>query len=371
MATTATVDDLSPPGEPVGRKRPAWLRWLIWAAVIAVIAAIASLCGLNIRGWLHNVWHTLTGISAKYIVADIALMVVKTTATAYAWYSILHFAYPRATRWRDVLAAYAVSVALNNILPANLGTFVMLVLFSILIAEATFASILGAYGVEKIFFTISGAFTYLYLFITIGGSFNHEFKFIKDHRGATLVLIGGGVFLLYLLGRRLWPRVVAWWDQAKAGGAILGKPSAYFGRVFLPSFIGWLAMLGTIAVMLAAYSIPVTFNTVMNVAGGNSLANVTAVTPGGAGVNQAFNVASLKGVASSADAAAYSVASQLISTAWNIVFAILVVIWAWGWTEGKTLVRQSYDEAKRREEEERAKRKAKKEAASAAKEAAG
>ena len=51
------------------------------------------------------------------------------------------------------------------------------------------------------------------------------------------------------------------------------------------------------AVFLTAYDIPVSFNTLMRICGGNSIANVTSVTPGGAGVNQAFNVASLNGVA--------------------------------------------------------------------------
>ena len=47
-----------------------------------------------------------------------------------------------------------------------------------------------------------------------------------------------------------------------------------------------------IAVFLAAYGIPVSFHVVMQVVGGNSIANVASVTPGGVGVNQAFNVAS-------------------------------------------------------------------------------
>ena len=50
------------------------------------------------------------------------------------------------------------------------------------------------------------------------------------------------------------------------------------------------------AVFLTAYDIPVSFDTLMRLCGGNSIANVTSVTPGGAGVNQAFNVASLNGV---------------------------------------------------------------------------
>ena len=95
--------------------------------------------------------------------------------------------------------------------------------------------------------------------------------------------------------RRLWPRVVKWWDQAKEGGAILAHPRKYFLRVFPPSLLAWLASLGVMAVFLAAYEIPVSFDTLMRICGGNSIANVTSVTPGGAGVKQAFNVASLNG----------------------------------------------------------------------------
>ena len=104
--------------------------------------------------------------------------------------------------------------------------------------------------------------------------------------------------MIVLLVRRFWPHVVAWWQNAKEGGAILGKPSRFFSRVFLPSFIGWVAMLSTIGVFLNAYGIPVSFDTLMHVAGGNSLANVTSFTPGGVGVTQAWNVASLNHVAS-------------------------------------------------------------------------
>ena len=105
--------------------------------------------------------------------------------------------------------------------------------------------------------------------------------------------------------------------------------------MFLPSFVGWAASLACIGVFLNAYGIPVSFDTLMHVAGGNSLANVTSFTPGGVGVTQAWNVASLSGVASSTDATAYSVAQQLVGTAWNILFALILMIWAWGWGGGK------------------------------------
>jgi hypothetical protein len=100
----------------------------------------------------------------------------------------------------------------------------------------------------------------------------------------------------------------------------------------------------------------------MRISGGNSIANVTSVTPGGAGVTQAFNVASLQGVASPTDAAAYSVAQQLVTTAWNIVFAVITLVWAFGWSGGKSLVSESYVQAKEKAAEQKAARDARKRA---------
>ena len=105
-------------------------------------------------------------------------------------------------------------------------------------------------------------------------------------------------------------------------------------------------MLFVIGMFLAAYDIPATFDTLMHVVAGNSIANVTSVTPGGAGVTQAFNVASLKGITSSANATAFSVSQQVVMTTWNILLAIVLVTWAFGWTEGRSLVEQSYRQAK-------------------------
>ena len=68
--------------------------------------------------------------------------------------------------------------------------------------------------------------------------------------------------------------------------------------MLLPSFGSWLAKLAVIGVFLAAYSIPVTFHTIMSVIGGNSLANTVSFTPGGVGITQAVNSVSLSSVTS-------------------------------------------------------------------------
>ncbi len=315
-------------------------RIVIGALVIVVIGAAADLLGWDLRGWFDQLWDTITGISLGYLLAAIALKTLQTTATAFAWYAILRYAYP-AAGFRLVLACYAASVALNGILPANLGTLMLLLMLTATIAAATFSGVLGAYVVQKIFFTLSGAFTYLYLFLSVSGSFDIKFEFVHENPWATAVLLLGGIFLIYLLIRAFWPRVVKWWDDAKEGGAILG-----------------------------AHDIPVSFDTLMRIAGGNSIANVTSVTPGGAGVNQAFNVASLNGVTDPTTATAYSVAQQFVTTAWNILFAIIMLTWVFGWSGGKELVSTSYVDAKEKAAEQKASRAERKEAKRAAKEAA-
>jgi uncharacterized membrane protein YbhN (UPF0104 family) len=353
------------------KKRFAWRRVLAIGALILLFGAAAQMFGWDIRGWFSDLWDTITEISIGYLLGGIALKTLQTTATAFAWYSILRFAYPTGVRWLQIFACYAASVALNCVLPANIGTLAMLLMFTTIIAGATFASILGAYAVQKIFFTLIGCFVYLYLFLSVAGSFDIKFKFVHDHPWATALFFLSAAYLIFVVVRRLWPRVVAWWQQAKEGGAILGQPKAYLGRVFVPSLVGWFASLGVMACFLAAYGIPVTFDTLMRISGGNSIANVTSVTPGGAGVNQAFNVASLKGVASSTDATAYSVAQQLVTTAWNIIFGIILVVWAFGWTGGRQLVETSYEGAKEKAAEQKAAREERKLAKDAAKEEAG
>jgi uncharacterized membrane protein YbhN (UPF0104 family) len=352
----------APVAPAVPKRRFRLKRVLVGALAILVIGAFANLVGWDLRGWFSNLWDTISEISIGYLIAGVTLKTVQTSLTAFGWYAILRFAYADAVRWRDIWACYAASVALNGVLPANIGTLVMLLMFTAIIAGATFAAILGGYAVQKIFFTVIGIFIYLYLFLSVGGSFDIKFAFVHERPWATVVLFGGGAFLLYLLARRIWPRVLAWWEDAKEGGAILGHPRKYLVRVFLPSFLAWVASLGVMAVFLAAYDIPVSFHTLMRICGGNSIANVTSVTPGGAGVTQAFNVASLNGVTDATTATAYSVAQQLVTTAWNIILAIVLVVWAFGWSGGKQLVGQSYDEAKQKAAEQQAARKERKEA---------
>jgi len=236
----------------------------------------------------------------------------------------------------------------------------MLLMFVAMIPGAGLAGVLGGMVVQKIFFTVAGTFVYLYLFLSVAGSFELQLNLFHDHPGLAALILGGGTFVIVLLGRIFWQKLEHLWLQAKEGGAILARPRDYIVQVLLPSFGAWVAKLGVTAIFLAGYSIPVTFHTVMSVIGGNSLANTVSATPGGVGINQAVNAAALDDVTDTATATAYSLGQQLAITAFNIAFATLLVVWAFGWTGGKLLVRQSYDDAKLKVAEQKEQRAAKK-----------
>ena len=87
-----------------------------------------------------------------------------------------------------VLAAYATGVALNNFLPANIGTFVTLLMYVAIVQGANFPGVLAGYVVQKIFYFIIGTLIYVYLFLAVAGSFNFQFGNEKDAITSHVVL---------------------------------------------------------------------------------------------------------------------------------------------------------------------------------------
>jgi uncharacterized membrane protein YbhN (UPF0104 family) len=336
-----------------------------WLAGVVLAVLLLHVFGVDVRGWLSSLWDALTEISAGYLLAGWAVQSIQTTLTALGWFFILRAGFPNAPlSYLQVVAAYASGIALNGFLPANIGTFVMLLMFVAIIPGANFAGVLGGMVVQKIFFTAVGTFVYLYLFISVSGSLELQLGFVHDHPGLTVLILAGGGFLVFLLVRIFWRKLRGLWLKAKQGGAILARPRDYFIKVFLPSLGAWIAKLGVTAIFLAGYGIPVTFHSIMSVIGGNSLANTVSATPGGVGINQAVNAVALENYTDPATATAYSLGQQLAVTAFNVVFATALVVWAFGWSGGKLLVQESYVGAKAQvseQKEKRAERKAAKE----------
>src|SRR5262245_5719891 len=178
------------------------IRIAVWIGAVAVILLVLNLLGVPVFDWIRDLFRKIREVPAWAVIGGVVLQSLQTTLTAVAWLTILRAAFPRVKiRFRLVLASYAVAVALNSFLPANIGTFVMLVMFTTLIAGATFAAIFSGFIVQKIPFSVFNIAVYLYLFLTVAGSFSIKLGFLSDHP----VLIGGiavgAVVLLFLLAR--------------------------------------------------------------------------------------------------------------------------------------------------------------------------
>src|SRR5439155_23264281 len=130
------------------------------------------------------------------VVAGVILQTGQTVFAGLSYYGIMRAAYPGEVTIAPIVTAYAVGVAMNGFLPANIGTFVTLIVFVSIIQSATIGGSLAAYLVQKIFFTIAGTFVYLYLFLSVPGTFDVNLGNIPDHPVAAIVIVVGGVFLI-------------------------------------------------------------------------------------------------------------------------------------------------------------------------------
>jgi uncharacterized membrane protein YbhN (UPF0104 family) len=322
-------------------------RIALWVGGIALLIFVLDLVGIPVSDWIRELFRKIREVPAWAVVAGVLLQSAQTTLAAVAWLAILRAAYPRVhITFRLILAAYATSVAMNSFLPANIGTWVMLIMFTSVIAGATFTAMLSGIAVQKIPFSVFNIAVYLYLFLSVAGSFSIKLSGLADHWVVAVAIAGGlvvAIFLATRVFRRQWHKLR---EQLLVGGAILGSPRKTFTGLVLPELGSYIARLGIIAVFLGAYSIPVTFHNVAAVTASNSISNSVSLTPGGVGVTQAMNSAALKKQTNPSTATAYSASQQLITSAWNVVFALILVSWVFGWSGGKDLVEASYREAK-------------------------
>lgn len=337
------------------------LRIVAWLVGLVVLLAALHVLGVDVWGWLQELWASVTEISVGYLILGCLFQGAQTVLTALGWYGILRYAYPAGVTFMPVLASYAAGVALNNFVPANLGTLVTLLMYVAVVRGSTFPGVIAGYVVQKIFYFVVGTLIYLYLFLEIAGSFEFQFGNERDaltnHPVLVVGIVAGAVFLVALLLRIFWRWFKVQWAKARAGAAILGDLGSYLKLVLLPQIGGYIAKVGVIIVFLAAYSIPVTFGSVMSVLGSNQLANILSLTPGGVGINQAFNTFALDSYTDATTATAYSISQQLVTTAFNVGFAVLLLCIVFGWSGGSALVRESYGGAKEKAAEMKASRK--------------
>ena len=97
-----------------------------------------QLLGFDVSGWISSLWDQIKAIPKGYMVAALAFQTGQTFFAGLSYYGILAAAYPGEVALWPIIAAYAVGVAMNGFLPANIGTFVTL-----FIVPSVFALLMG------------------------------------------------------------------------------------------------------------------------------------------------------------------------------------------------------------------------------------
>ena len=306
-----------------------------------LVVVVLDLLGVDVVGWLSDLWEQIKDVPPGYIVAALVFQSGQTVFAGLSYYGILRAAYPGEVEFWPIVTAYAVGVAMNNFLPANIGTFATLLMF---VRDHPVLHVpRGARRLPRPEDLLHGR-RHVRLRSTCSSpcrarSTRASATSTEDPLRTILIAAGAG-FLIVLLAKVFWKQLKKLWAKAKQGGVILSHPKQYFLHSFLPAFLSWLCKLAVIGIFLAAFAIPVTFESIMWVTGSGSLANVVSVTPGAVGITQATNALALDTCCDVDEGVAvdYSTAQQLITTAWNVLFALVLVVSVFGWTGGKQLV---------------------------------
>ncbi len=343
---------LTEPAPP--RKRI--IRIVATLLAIAIVLALLQLVGVDLLGWVRALFLAMGEIPTPYIVAGIATQTINMTLVGLAYVAVWRAAYPGAKKLpiMQIVTCFVVGIALNGVLPMSMGSFVMAFMFLAIIPGATAAGVASGLGVNQIFFAVAGVLTYAFLFWTISGALNETIGGITNHLPVLLLILIGLLIGVVVLLKAFKQKALDAVENLKQGAAILQTPRRYLVRVLLLQVTAYSFQLLTSFIFMRGYDIPATISTVLLNNAANSIATLTAVTPGGVGTVQALTTVALNGIADPATIVAYSLTHQLTLTAWNCVFAALLVVVFFGWKGGKSIVTNSLVQARSEVKEKRA-----------------
>jgi uncharacterized membrane protein YbhN (UPF0104 family) len=269
-------------------------------------------------------------------VLALTLHTAETLLNALAWRNILRRAYPEfPVSYGLVLGAYGGGVGLNAALPAQAGTVAMLGLYRAKIRASTAPGLVGAGVVQNAFFLGAGASICAGLVVSRPGLFSLPLGSVTGH---ALVALAAAA-LIVPLGWVAVRRFHMAWPSAREGAAILATPRAYLSQVLAVEMASYLIRIGVTAAFMRAYGVPTSVENVLLVVAANAVASTFALTPGGVGTQQALATAALRNTASVGAVTAFSLGQQLVLAAWDIVFGLIVLWAAIGWTATRRVVR--------------------------------
>ena len=335
--------------------RPAAVRRraAIWAAGVVAGIAVLTLSlafvrsqGIDLGAWLSEIWVLIAAIPAPFVIAACALKASEVALNAVAWTTVLRAAYPdERITFRQTLGVVQGGVGIFAVIPPKFGGFAVLGLYRAAFPTLGVAGVLATRVVQGISSTILGT-SLLIVFAGVNAGFGEQAGFLDavvaffgDAPYLALpltALVVAGIVILARRGRDWLRGFVA---EMALGGAILRTPGRYALRVVFPTLLAFALRWGVTGTLLAAFAIPVSWETLLRVNVAHGLARSVQVTPGGFGTVQAFDLVALQGIAPVDVITAYSLSQVAILLVFNLAFGFLALLWAFGWDRTAGLLR--------------------------------
>jgi uncharacterized protein (TIRG00374 family) len=266
---------------------------------------------------------------------------------ARAFHSVLRAAYPDVPiAFRNIWGAYVAAYGFNNVVPARGGDIMKAFLVKTSVPGSTYPAIGAAFFVELGFDISMGSLILVFAF-TQGvfpkppdfanlGAF--DLSFLASHPRFTLFLLTvlaiAGLVGFALLSAR----VRAFWARVRQGLTIIFDRRRYFREVWLIQLAGWVFRFAAFWFLLDAFHIGGSVKNVLLVLGVNAVAAAVPITPGGAGVQQAFLVKVFAGTATGTTVAAYSVGQQIAIAAFSLALGFAAIVWIFRFRSFKEVI---------------------------------
>ena len=92
-----------------------------WVAGVAAFWLVLNLLGIDVSGWIADLWDQISAIPKGYLVGALFFQTLQTFFAGLSYDGILKFAYKDEVTLWPIIAAYAVGVAMNGSCPPTWG----------------------------------------------------------------------------------------------------------------------------------------------------------------------------------------------------------------------------------------------------------
>lgn len=264
-----------------------------------------------------------------------------------AYFNVLRAAYPEARiRWREIWGAYVAAYGFNNVVPARGGDVIKAFLTRNAVPGSSYPAVGASFFVEAVF-DLTIAIPVL-IFAFTQGVFPKppdfasleafDLAFFAQHPQFTLFLLTATAFLILIGFALLSRRVKLFWTRVRQGLIILSDRPRYLREVWRVQFAGWLFRFAAFWMLLEAFNIGGSVKNVLLVLGVNAVAALVPISPGGAGVQQAFLVSVFGG-----GAAAYSVGQQIAIAVFSLGMGFFALVFVFRFRSFKEVIEAGRD----------------------------